>query len=358
MLKRESRNTTNIMKRTKWKRYVYVRDVQGNIRAVVGENNAVAEQTDYYPYGMPMADVNSASAQPFKFGGKELEREGGMDFYDFEARRLDFALGRFTSPDPLCEQTPEISPYAYCAADPVNFIDPTGMQWRATKNEKTGKYTGYEWVDPSESYDSGGKLLPGLYEQAIFFSNQGENGSHDPNVKYNMGTSTAFVYEKDGGISKFEACTYPSDSKNFATVPEGIYEAQKGLHKNAYPALRLSDVGTENFSDNTIELGAPNPSNPSVTVAKYINIHKAGINNCTGDAKTIISAGCLLIDVNNWDQFIDKFDYDATISVTVSRSISIPTDKNIIKRQDVPSIKVTLPTDVLRVVQPLFINNK
>ena len=37
------------MKRTKWKRYVYVRDVQGNIRAVVGENNAVAEQTDYYP---------------------------------------------------------------------------------------------------------------------------------------------------------------------------------------------------------------------------------------------------------------------------------------------------------------------
>ena len=110
-----------------WKRYVYVRDVQGNIRAVVGENNTVAEQTDYYPYGMPMADVNSASAQPFKFGGKELEREGGMDFYDFEARRLDFALGRFTSPDPLCEQTPEISPYAYCAADPVNFIDPTGM---------------------------------------------------------------------------------------------------------------------------------------------------------------------------------------------------------------------------------------
>ena len=109
-----------------WKRYVYVRDVQGNIRAVVGEDNAVAEQTDYYPYGMPMADVNSASAQPFKFGGKELEREGGADFYDFEARRLDFAIGRFTSPDPLCEQTPEVSPYAYCSADPVNRVDPDG----------------------------------------------------------------------------------------------------------------------------------------------------------------------------------------------------------------------------------------
>ena len=129
------------MKRTKWKRYVYVRDVQGNIRAVVGENNAVAEQTDYYPYGMPMADVNSSSAQPFKFGGKELEREGGMDFYDFEARRLDFAIGRFTSPDPLCEQTPEISPYAYCAADPVNFIDPTGgWNVRVSASSDRGKH--------------------------------------------------------------------------------------------------------------------------------------------------------------------------------------------------------------------------
>ena len=116
-----------------WKRYVYVRDVQGNIRAVVGENNAVAEQTDYYPYGMPMADVNSSSVQPFKFGGKELEREGGADFYDFEARRLDFAIGRFTSPDPLCEQTPEVSPYAYCAADPVNRVDPDGKEWHYTE---------------------------------------------------------------------------------------------------------------------------------------------------------------------------------------------------------------------------------
>ena len=98
-----------------------------NTQVLNVDSIAVAEQTDYYPYGMPMADVNSSSAQPFKFGGKELEREGGADFYDFEARRLDFAIGRFTSPDPLCEQTPEVSPYAYCAADPVNYTDPTGM---------------------------------------------------------------------------------------------------------------------------------------------------------------------------------------------------------------------------------------
>ena len=91
-----------------------------NTQVLNVDSIAVAEQTDYYPYGMPMADVNSSSAQPFKFGGKELEREGGADFYDFEARRLDFAL---------------VSPYAYCAADPVNFIDPTGEDtWQLNEN--------------------------------------------------------------------------------------------------------------------------------------------------------------------------------------------------------------------------------
>ena len=61
---------------------------------------AVAEQTDYYPYGMPMADVNSASAQPFKFGGKELEREGGMDFYDLRPK---------SPPTPTAPPTPSTS---------------------------------------------------------------------------------------------------------------------------------------------------------------------------------------------------------------------------------------------------------
>ena len=37
------------------------------------------------------------------------------------------ASGRQSSTRAVAKQTPEVSPYAYCAADPVNFIDPTGM---------------------------------------------------------------------------------------------------------------------------------------------------------------------------------------------------------------------------------------
>lgn len=74
-----------------------------------------------------MADIStSPDAQQFKYGGKELDRTSGLDLYDFEARQQDAKLGRFNSIDPLAEKYYGISPYAYCAGDPVNCVDPDG----------------------------------------------------------------------------------------------------------------------------------------------------------------------------------------------------------------------------------------
>jgi hypothetical protein len=50
----------------------------------------------------------------------------GLDWFDLEARRYDAKVASFTSVDPLCEKYYHISPYAYCAGDPVNMIDPDG----------------------------------------------------------------------------------------------------------------------------------------------------------------------------------------------------------------------------------------
>ena len=58
--------------------YYYVKDYQGNIRAVLDEEDNVMESNGYYPYGMPYAD-NYFSVQPYKYGGKELDRTNGLD---------------------------------------------------------------------------------------------------------------------------------------------------------------------------------------------------------------------------------------------------------------------------------------
>ena len=64
--------------------------------------------------------------QPCKFGGKELDAMYGLNLHDFHARLQIPDLGRFDRPDPLSWKTPHLSPYLFCANDPVNNTDSTG----------------------------------------------------------------------------------------------------------------------------------------------------------------------------------------------------------------------------------------
>lgn len=83
--------------------------------------------TDYIPYGLPHATSASPTTNRRKFGGKELATDLGLNLHDFTARWQNPALGRFTTPDPLSEKYCHISLYSFCAGDPINYIDPTGM---------------------------------------------------------------------------------------------------------------------------------------------------------------------------------------------------------------------------------------
>ncbi len=90
-------------------------------------------QTNYYPFGAPYADPNAvmgATVQPYKYNGKELDRMHGLDTYDYGARQYDPILARWDRVDPLCENYYGVSLYAYCGDDPVNKVDPNGLdEW-------------------------------------------------------------------------------------------------------------------------------------------------------------------------------------------------------------------------------------
>jgi RHS repeat-associated protein len=64
---------------------------------------------------------------PFTFTGKERDEETGYGY--FGARYIDHELTTmWLSVDPMADKYPSISPYAYCAWNPVKLVDPDGNE--------------------------------------------------------------------------------------------------------------------------------------------------------------------------------------------------------------------------------------
>ena len=113
----------------------FISDHLGSTRLIAYPNGSVIEQNDYMPYGELHATSSLAtSGNPFLYNGKESQKSFVVNYIDSEARfqRLD---GAFNSIDPLCEKYYHISPYTYCAANPINTIDPNGLDWYSYKEE-------------------------------------------------------------------------------------------------------------------------------------------------------------------------------------------------------------------------------
>ncbi len=108
--------------------HAFVKDYLGNVRAVIREDGEIIETNHYYPFGALITDPLEAGSkkQPYKFGGKELDRENRLDMYDFHARQYDPLLCRFNSIDPMTEKYPWLSPYVYAMNNPINAIDTDG----------------------------------------------------------------------------------------------------------------------------------------------------------------------------------------------------------------------------------------
>ena len=114
------------------------------------------QATDYYPTGLPvditaeMTDAPAAStATDMLHIGNRWINHAGLGYYDNTARYFDALTVRFTAADLLEWKTPQLSPWSHCGGNPVNFIDPSGMEivivgtdgirYRVIRNDE-GKY--------------------------------------------------------------------------------------------------------------------------------------------------------------------------------------------------------------------------
>jgi len=97
---------------------------------MVQKTDPVVAELERPPMEMPpggMIDPMVYSGYNYKYNGKELQEELGLNMYDYGARNYDPALGRWMNIDPLAERATDWTPYRYAFNNPLSFTDPTGM---------------------------------------------------------------------------------------------------------------------------------------------------------------------------------------------------------------------------------------
>lgn len=151
--------------------HYFLQDHQGNNRVVVNQNGTVEEVNYYYPFGGIFA--STFSVQPYKYNGKELDRKGGLDWYDYGARMYDAAIGRWHVTDPSAEKFYSLNAYNYCFDNPVKHVDPDGKQGRPVRPPVRRGYRNAGRPNPYAFYPRG--MRPQSYTQKTSVSYRGKS---------------------------------------------------------------------------------------------------------------------------------------------------------------------------------------
>jgi RHS repeat-associated protein len=100
-------------------------DHMGSPRLVVNTSTGqIAEEIDYDEFGNVVKDTNPGF-QPFGFAGGLYDQDTKL--VRFGARDYNPAVGRWTAKDPILFAGGDTSLYGYVFNDPVNLIDPSGL---------------------------------------------------------------------------------------------------------------------------------------------------------------------------------------------------------------------------------------
>jgi RHS repeat-associated protein len=211
-----------------------------------------------------MGNSTNQGTQPYKYTGKELDMEHGLNLYDFEARTYDPAVGRFMAVDPMAEKYYHVSPYAYCANNPVSRIDPTGMEWKNKEDEEYAKKLSQEMTSKRDLEQKGldklnTKIATNQEKGKDVFKDQAKATGMQANIdNLNAGVSEltamgdtkdlVFTYNKiDGAIggTDIQDGVIVMDIANNGSLANGVHESSHGydLWQKGRPTEKTAIAG-------------------------------------------------------------------------------------------------------------------
>jgi RHS repeat-associated protein len=104
---------------------LYHVDHLGSTSLVTDIDGEITQHVAYIPYGEIFVEQRNGSWNtPYLFNAKELDEETGLYYYG--ARYLDPTHAAWLSVDPLFEKYVGMTPYGYCAGNPVKMVAQMG----------------------------------------------------------------------------------------------------------------------------------------------------------------------------------------------------------------------------------------
>ena len=158
--------------------YWYHTDHLGSSSWITYTDGSAVEHLHYLPWGEDLVRQRHTNYHArYTFSGKEKDAETGYSF--FGSRYYSSDLSIWLSVDPMAAKYPSLSPYVYCANNPVKLVDPNGEDIIEV-DQKTGRTTITEQKG-NDILRCGNKSVElsgnGVYRKALEAGkNEGNNG--------------------------------------------------------------------------------------------------------------------------------------------------------------------------------------
>ena len=154
--------------------YRFITDHVGSPRFLIDIGTNLVQSVDYDEFGTVLSDSNPGF-QPFGFAGGLYDADTKL--VRFGARDYDPSTGRWTAKDPIGFRGGWTNFFDYVGNDPINFIDPSGLQRTPAQGQPPGTQT-----FPN---DQGGKTVrtygpDGRATQDVDYGH--DHGQGDPHV--------------------------------------------------------------------------------------------------------------------------------------------------------------------------------
>ena len=242
--------------------YFYHPDHLGSSSWITDSAGRPVQHLQYLPWGEDFVNQRTTDyAARFTFSAKEKDSETGFSY--FGSRYYNSDLSIWLSVDPMSDKYPSMSPYVYCANNPIKLVDPNGEEWEidgyiytpgGTCPDNVSQSTKDKWNTMNKIYGTreGKTVIDAMNKEGVCYSVSSEKcpsgpagGEYVSDGNKTGGTIYLNGVNSDVGLLAHEMFHGYQDLNN---------QGSQTIHNEVQARLFATDIQNQTFSPGRSQL--------------------------------------------------------------------------------------------------------